>query len=339
MYQKYLLTGATGFLGRAVVEALIGENVKIRALVMREDPLAATLPPGIDTICGDVCDNRSLRSFFSDADRQTCVIHMAGIVSVASDPGMQLYRVNVNGTSNILTQCEQRRVGKLIYVSSVHAIPEKPKGTAITEEAFYSPKLVEGDYAKSKAMATSLVLHAARFGLNTNVVFPSGIIGPGDSGKGSITHMLSAFLAGRLPVAVQGGYDFVDVRDVASGIVACARYGSPGKGYILSGHYASVREILEAAGRAAGRKRRVLCLPMCLAKAVAPLYEKWSVWKHRPLFFTPYAVSVLDSNGHFDRTAAAQALGYEPRSLQSSIDDMVLWIREALLPPTHFLRN
>ena len=176
-------------------------------------------------------------------------------------------------------------------------------------------------------MATSLVFHAAENDLNASVVFPSGIIGPGDSGNGSITHMLSSFIAGRLPVAVKGGYDFVDVRDVASGIVACAKHGLPGKGYILSGHYASVREILEAAKRATGVKRKVLYLPMCLAKAIAPIYERWSIRKHYPLFFTPYALAVLNSNGHFDRTAAARTLGYEPRTLQISINDMVLWIK------------
>ena len=330
MYQKYLLTGATGFLGRAVVDALIKDNAKIRALIMRDDPLASMLPRSVDIVYGDVCDDQSLKSFFSGADHETCVIHMAGIVSVASNPGMQLYRVNVNGTNNILTCCERRHVGKLVYVSSVHAIPEKPKGTVITEEALFSPNCVEGDYAKSKAMATSLVYHAAGCGLDANVVFPSGIIGPGDSGKGSITHMLSSFLAGRLPVAVKGGYDFVDVRDVASGIVACTKHGLPGKGYILSGHYASIHEILEAAKCATGKKHKVLYLPMCLAKAIAPIYERWNIRKHRPLFFTPYAVAVLNSNGHFDRMAAARTLGYEPRTLQSSINDMVLWIKEAL---------
>ena len=330
MYRKYLLTGATGFLGRAVVGALIRKSAKIRALVMQDDPLVTRLPPGVDIVYGNVCDDQSLKSFFSGANRETCVIHMAGIVSVASNPGMQLYRVNVDGTNNILTHCERRHIGKLIYVSSVHAIPEKPKGTAITAEALFSPKLVEGDYAKSKAMATSLVFHAAKCGLDASVVFPSGIIGPGDSGKGSITHMLSMFLSGKLPVAVRGGYDFVDVRDAAQGLVACAQRGAPDKGYILSGQYASLREILEAANRASGQKRRVLYLPTLLAKAIAPLYEKWSIRKHQPLFFTPLAVAALSSNAHFDRTASEKALRYRPRPLQDSISDMVRWIRESL---------
>lgn len=327
MCKKYLLTGATGFLGRAVVGELKRKDAEIHALVMQNDPLASGLPPGVHIHFGDVCNDQSVEGFFSDADPQTCVIHIAGIVSVASKPSGQLYRVNVDGTRNILTHCVRHHVGKLVYVSSVHAIPEKPMGTVITEDALFSPELVAGGYAKSKAMATALVFRAAKEGLNASVVFPSGIIGPGGSGMGTMTHMLTSFLSGKLPFAVRGGYDFVDVRDVAAGIAACAEFGSPGKGYILSGHYASVRDILEAANAAAGIKRRVRCLPLWLAETVAPLYEKWSIWKRQPLFFTPYAVAVLHSNGRFDRTAAAKALGYEPRALQTSVSDMVAWIR------------
>ena len=333
MFRKYLVTGATGFLGRAVLSELQGKDAELYALVLADDPLAGELPPGVHAVYGDVCDESSLAPFFSGADDQTCVIHCAGMVSVASHPGERLYRVNVGGTGNILRQCERCGVGRLVYVSSVHAIPEKPKGTEITEDAVFSPELVWGDYAKSKAIATSLVFEAAERGLNASVVFPSGIIGPGDSGKGSITQMLLSFLAGRLPLAVKGGYDFVDVRDVASGIAACAEQGEPGRGYILSGQYASVRDILEAAKKTLRIRRDVAYLPICFAKAVAPVYEKRSIRKRQQLYFTPYAVAVLDSNSLFSRRAAAAAFGYAPRSLQSSIHDTVLWLQDSAKQP------
>ena len=328
MFHTYLVTGASGFLGRAVLAELKKKGVPIRAFVMENDPLAAGLPEGVSAVYGDVCDDASLERFFSGADNGTCVIHCAGIVSVASHPGERIYRVNVGGTNNILRHCEKAGVGKLVYVSSVHAIPEQPKGTEITEDAVFSPDAVRGDYAKSKAIATALVFAAAGRGLNASVVFPSGIIGPGDIGKGSITNMLLSFLAGKLPVAVKGGYDFVDVRDVAAGIVACAEQGQPGHGYILSGEYATIRDILNAAKNALGLKRAVSFLPICLAKLIAPLYERKSLRKKQTLFFTPYVVAVLDSNGRFDRSAAAAAFGYAPRSLQSSIRDTVIWLKK-----------
>ena len=233
MFDQYLVTGATGFLGRAVAEELVRRRAQVHALVLRDDPYIHLLPKEVHTVIGDVCVESSLTDFFADADSRTCVIHCAGIVSVASRPGSKLYQVNVGGTWRVLRQCMEHNVGKMVYVSSVHAIPEKPKGCIITEDCEFSPGLVDGDYAKSKATATELVFAAAERGLNTSIVFPSGIIGPGDLQGGSFTSMAKSFLAGKLPLAVRGGYDFVDVRDVANGLLACSESGEPGKGYIV----------------------------------------------------------------------------------------------------------
>ena len=230
MYKKYFVTGATGFLGKAVVQRLLTKAADIYALVMKDDPLAGTLPNGIHVCVGNVCDPSSLDSFLNGADGQSCVIHCAGIVSVASRPGEQLYKVNVGGTKNIVNACISHSVGKLVYVSSVHALTEKPKGIEIDAETdAFNPDRLVGDYAKSKAMATRIVLDAARASLDASIVLPSGIIGPGDTAGGSITELLLSFLAGKLPIAVKGGYDFVDVRDVAEGIVSCAEKGVRGK--------------------------------------------------------------------------------------------------------------
>ena len=202
MYNKYLVTGATGFLGRAVVEELARRGAQVHALALPDDPYTHLLPKEVRTVTGDVCEGDGLADFFADADSRTCVIHCAGIVSVASRPAPKLYQVNVGGTWRILRQCIAHGVGKMVYVSSVHAIPEKPRGCPITEDCKLAPGLVDGDYAKSKATATNLVLDAAAQGLNASVVFPSGIIGPGDVQGGSFTSMAESFLAGRLPFAV-----------------------------------------------------------------------------------------------------------------------------------------
>ena len=333
MFSKYLLTGASGFLGRAVLGELKKKRREIRVLVMDDDPVSVELSESVSVVRGDVCSDASLERFFSGSDGKTCVIHCAGIVSVVSHPGERIYRVNVGGTNNIIRQCEKMRVGKLVYVSSVHALPEKPDGTEISENAVFSPDLVRGDYAKSKAIATSLVFEAAGRGLNASVVFPSGIIGPGDIGKGSITNMLMAFIAGKLPMAVRGGYDFVDVRDVAAGIVSCAEQGRRGCGYILSGHYATIRDILISAKETLGLKRFVSFLPVCLAKLVAPICERRSLRKKQMPYFTPYSVSVLESNCLFNRSAATAAFGYAPRPVKSSIRDTVLWLKKSAKTP------
>ena len=330
MYTKYFVTGATGFLGRAVTRRLLTKTADIYALVMKGDPLAADLPDGIRVCMGDVCDPSSLDAFLEGADGESCVIHCAGIVSVASRPGEQLYNVNVGGTKNIIDACISHGVGKLVYVSSVHALAEKPKGIEIDAETdAFDPNGLVGDYAKSKAMATHAVLDAAKTSLDASVVLPSGIIGPGDTAGGSITELLLSFLAGKLPIAVRGGYDFVDVRDVAAGIVSCAEKGVRGKCYILSGHYATIRDILETVGRSTGIKKAVSYIPIALAKIVAPFYELDSIRRNKKLFFTPYAVHVLQSNARFSKKASENDLGYTPRSLKETLLDTVKWLKKA----------
>ena len=138
--------------------------------------------------------------------------------------------------------------------------PELPEGDKMREISDFSPDKVNGAYAKSKAAATAAVLAAAEKGLNASVVHPSGIIGPGDEKCGNITRLISAFIRGRLPFAVKGGYDFVDVRDVAKGIFLCTERGKRGKCYILSGHYATVSDILKTVRDLAGLKRVVSCV-------------------------------------------------------------------------------
>lgn len=328
MFDQYLVTGATGFLGRAVAEELVRRRAQVHALVLRDDPYIHLLPKEVHTVIGDVCEESSLTDFFADADSRTCVIHCAGIVSVASRPGSKLYQVNVGGTWRVLRQCMEHDVGKMVYVSSVHAIPEKAKDCIITEDCEFSPGLVDGDYAKSKATATELVFDAAKRGLNASIVFPSGIIGPGDIQGGSFTSMAKSFLRGKLPFAVRGGYDFVDVRDVAKGILDCSENGEPGKGYILSGHYVTVRKMLQLVGKTAKRKYRPICLPLGLAKLAAPYYERRSLKERKPLFFTPYSVAVLASNGQFSHAAASECFAYHPRPVKDTLRDMTAWLLE-----------
>ena len=215
----------------------------------------------------------------------------------------------------------------LMQMHSSYVVTD-PKGCIITEDCEFSPGLVDGDYAKSKATATELVFAAAERGLNASIVFPSGIIGPGDLQGGSFTSMAKSFLAGKLPLAVRGGYDFVDVRDVANGLLACSESGELGKGYILSGHYVTIRKMLQLVGKTAKLKYRPICLPLGLAKLAAPYYERRSLKDRKPLFYTPYSVSVLASNGRFSHAAASECFAYQPRPMEETLRDMTAWLLE-----------
>lgn len=148
MYQNYLITGATGFLGRAVLQLLLAHSCRVLALVMDKDPLAYTIPENVTVFCGDLTDKDTLRSFFAAGGDSFCVLHCAGIVSIASKPDEAIYRVNVQGTRNIVDLSREFGAGRLIYVSSVHAIPEKPAPETITEPDRFAPDEILGDYGK-----------------------------------------------------------------------------------------------------------------------------------------------------------------------------------------------
>lgn len=326
MYYRYAVTGATGFLGRTVISKLTSMGADVTALVLKGDPYEKYLPDGVSVVYGDVSEAASLVKFTEAVDHRTCLIHCAGIVSVASRPAAGLFSVNVDGTKNILDICIKRRIAKFVYVSSVHAIPHKPQGIEISEPEAVSPELVHGEYARSKAMATDLVIDAALKGLNASIVYPSGIIGPGDIAMGSMTSMLLSYIKGKLRFAVPGGYDFVDVRDVAHGIISCADHGENGQGYILSGQYITVMDMLNIVKEKYALKSRVHCLSEKIAGPLSSLYEKYCLKHDKPLFLTPYAVSVLNSNAQFQKYKAMTHLSYRPRPLRVSIEDTINWL-------------
>ena len=119
----------------------------------------------------------------------------------------------------------------------------------------------------------------------------------------------------------------MDVRDVAKGIILAAEKGRIGEGYILSGEYLKMEEILSMVKEKLSLPKMPLFLPRFLAEGIAPMYEGVCVIRKQPLFFTPYAISVLYSNGFFSRKKAEEELGYVPRRGMESIGDTLQWLK------------
>jgi len=124
--------------------------------------------------------------------------------------------VNVGGLRNVIAACRSAKVRRLVYTSSIHAIAEPPHGTMIDESQPFDPNRVLGDYARSKARATRLLLDEVRDGnLDAIICCPTGVIGPYDYDISNIGQLIMDFASGHLKSYVNGAYDFVDVRDVA----------------------------------------------------------------------------------------------------------------------------
>ncbi|MEG1742978.1 MAG: NAD-dependent epimerase/dehydratase family protein [Clostridia bacterium] len=327
MKTVYLVTGAYGHLGNAVVKKLLENNCSVRAFAIESDKEKSVFGDTIETIFGDIRKIDDLEKLFVfDYQCEKIVIHLAGIVSIASKFNQDIYDVNVGGTKNVVALCKKYKVKKLVHISSVHAIPEPKNGGIITEVSHFDPNDVTGLYAKTKSEATQAVLDSVSCGLDASVIHPSGIFGPFDNGKGHLTQLVIDFMNGSLFASVKGGYDFVDVRDVADGIFACIEKGKKGECYILSNKYFEICEILRILHKITGKKDVKLVIPMWLAKFTAPLSEYYYKLKKQPPLYTAYSLYTLSSNAIFSHEKASKELGFSTRPMEDTLADTVSWI-------------
>jgi dihydroflavonol-4-reductase len=279
----------------------------------------------VEAVEGDVLNMDSL---FKSFEGIRGVFHLAGVISIMPGSNEFVRRVNVEGTKNILRVATEKRVKKLVYTSSIHAIKRMEQGI-IDETLPYDSDNPYGAYDRAKAEATLEVQKAARSGLDAVIACPTGVIGPYDF-RGSLMGSVIRTAAETKPTLyVDGAYDFVDVRDVAEGLIAAAEHGKCGESYILSGHKISVRYLLETVREITGRHFFQLKIPFDVAKFASlftPMY--YSVARVNPRF-TPYSLEVLRSNANISHAKATRELGYKPRSLYESIKDTVKWLLDS----------
>ena len=324
----YIVTGAAGHLGGAVVEALKKKGKTVYAFCL---PGEKRPPQGanVKVFFGNVCDIKSVSVMFEACgNKSIIVIHCAGIVSISSTFNRKVYDVNVKGTGSVVSLCEKYNVKKLAHISSVHAIPVLPAGQKITEVDCFNPDDVEGLYAKTKSEATQFVLDYAKRGGRACVIHPSGITGPGDFGGGHITQLVIDYCRGALTSGIDGGYDFVDVRDVADGILSCCEKGRNAQCYILSGQYLKISDLFNLLHEISGKRKIKRMLPLWFVKLTAPLSELYYKILNQPPLFTPYSIFTLNTNADFSHKKASKELGYTPRPIKQTLADTVKWLEE-----------
>ena len=328
MKEIYLVTGAAGFLGNVIVKKLLEQGKEVRALVLSSFSMPFR-DSHLTEFYGDVCQKESLIPFFSGLEEyDVFVIHCAGIVSISSHYDEKVYQVNVGGTKNVMDLCLEKQVKKVVHVSSVHAIPELSGEEVMREVSSFDKEKVVGLYAKTKAEASQYVLDQAKKGLNVSIVHPSGIIGPGNYGHDHLSQMVIDYCNHRLTAIVKGGYDFVDVRDVADGILSCLKKGEKGECYLLSNQYYEVEEIMYYLHEITHQKEIKTILPFWFAKLTVPLSELYYKIQKEPPLYTSYSLYTLHSNAHFSHEKATQVLDYHPRDIKETLKDTVDWFVE-----------
>ncbi|MHB8872341.1 MAG: NAD-dependent epimerase/dehydratase family protein, partial [Myxococcaceae bacterium] len=248
-FDSAAVTGATGHLGNVLVRELLARGKKVVAVVMEGDDLRPLDGLAAKRVVGDVTDRVSLERAFEGVE---VVFHLAGLVAITSGMQERLRLVNVEGTKNAVAACRVAGVKRLVYTGSVHALVEPTAGGVLDEGAGFDPSRAQGDYGRSKAEASLAVLEAAGGGVDAVLVLPTGVIGPRDYRLSEMGELVRSFGQGRVRAAIGGGYDFVDVRDVASGhLLACER-GRSGECYIVNAERLTVREAMRVLSEATG---------------------------------------------------------------------------------------
>lgn len=333
----YIVSGASGHLGNTVVRKLLQKGENVRCLIMESERPAALQGLNCEIYSGDITKPWTLAAIFSGLeDRDIVILHLASMISIASKQDPRMRQTNVAGTQNMIDCARKYKAKRLLYCSSVHAIPEKKFDAPITEVSEFNPDWVKGAYAKTKAEATEKIMQAGRDGLDVVIVHPSGIVGPNDYFNGRLVQVLLDFANSSLNTLVKGGYDMVDVRDVADGLIAAAEKGRSGECYILSNQIYAMSEMCRLAADYCGRKPIRRFVPFNLVKLLAPLFELWGKLRKRRPLFTPYAIYSLESNSNFSNEKARKELGYSPRPFEETVADTMAFLEQNQRIRKHF---
>lgn len=320
---KVVVTGATGHIGNVLVRDLIKRGYDVTSFALDEKD--AEVLKGLNTkiAYGDVRKLETLVKAFEGAE---IVFHLAGIIEIGSGNKRKVHEVNVDGSKNVVAACKMAHVKRLVYTSSVHAIPEKEG--IITETKEFSPKLVKGTYAKSKAEATKYILDANSNELEVIIVHPSGVIGPYEYTKSNMGQLIIDCANGIMKATIKGGYNFVDVRDVSNGIILAAEKGKPGECYILAGQSITIKELMEIIEKLTGKRAPKFIIARWFAYITGIFSELYyKIVKEKPLF-TSYAVYTTGTNHNFSIEKAQQELGYTVRDIKETIKDTIDWYKQ-----------
>ena len=320
-----VVTGASGHLGNTVVRMLLERGLPVRAVLRRLDPPSLE-GLRVERVRGDLLDRASLERAFTGAD---WVIHTAALISTQNADRTNLERINIEGTHNVIEAVLASGAKRAVFVSSVEALDLHKRIVSDAEVDGFHPETTVMAYGRTKALATLEVLKAVRErGLPAVVVAPSGFIGPYDFGTSLTGRLVRSFIHRRLPGYLDGAFDFVDVRDVAIGVIRAAERGRIGLWYLLSGTQITVPELMGLLAEVSGVGKPFLKIPPWLAIAYAALAARTMRLLGRVPLYTPNSIRILQTGALFQPERAALELGHRPRPLRETVGDTVAWWRE-----------
>jgi NAD+-dependent farnesol dehydrogenase len=305
---RVLVTGGTGYLGRAVVHALVrnGHSPVVFARTASNSGL-----PGI-LINGDVRDIGALAKAAADCD---AMCHMAAMVSLWQPRAADFDDINIGGLRNAIAAAESARISKLVYTSSFLARP--PAGHAAAMSA--------NDYQRTKVIADGVAIEAAKRGFPIVRLYPGVIYGPGQQTEGNlIGRLVRDHLAGKLPglVGANRPWSYAWIDDVADAHVAAVERAVPGSSYVVGGINAPQVKVFEVLREITGRPlpRNI---PFPLAAAAGWMSDARASWFGSPPLLTQGAVRIFREDWSLDSAAAVRDLGHQIRPLEQGVKELV----------------
>jgi dihydroflavonol-4-reductase len=327
---KAVITGATGHVGVNLARTLISHGHQVRAVVRKD--IRGLEDMQVEKSIGDVRDAESLRRAFAGCD---VVFHAAAQISITGFDRNDVVATNLQGTRNVLSAFRDCGARRLVHFSSIEALSPRPLDAPLDEERSFVSNGDGSPYARSKAQAESEVRAAMDGGLDAVIINPTAIIGPNDWKPSLLGSAVMALARGSYPMLIEGGFDWVDVRDIAEAAVCAAETAPAGSRYIIGGRWASMAELADLVCAVSGaRPPRMMC-PFPLAQAWAPVSTAFCRVVRRAPLFTSYTLKVLRGNRNVSHERATRELGYHPRDLAESVRDTCRWFQEkGLLPKT-----
>ncbi len=319
-----VVTGASGHLGANLVRALLAAGRSVRAVV-HEDARALN-GLGVERVDADVLDPASLRRAFEGAGS---VFHLAGKISLMGDRDGSVRRINVDGTRNVAEACLASGVRRMVHVASIHALADPGAHRTVDEGALLAEGRRNPADDRSKAEGLRFVESAAARGLDAVSLLPAAVIGPYDHKPSRTGRLLVALAKGRMPALVEGGYHWVDARDVAAAALAAETRGRSGARYLVTGPWRSASDLAAMVTACGGAKPPRLVLPLVVARAFAPFADAWGRLAGEEPLFTREAVRTLRGHRNVVWGRAADELGFRPRPLEATVADTLAWLRSA----------
>lgn len=318
-----VVTGASGHIGANLVKQLKADGRSVRAVYHRNKGLLEN--EAVEWVHGDVRDKASLLKAFEGAET---VFHLAAMISIEGDLDGLVHAVNVEGAANVAEACLACGVKRLVHFSSIHAFNQSPLDQVLDETRARATGQHHNAYDRSKAAGEAKVREVIAQGLDCVFVHPSGVIGPFDGEPSRMGQVFLDLYHGALPALIDGGFDWVDVRDVVASAIAAETQGRCGDNYLLTGQWRSVKELAIIAEGITGKKKPFLVTPMWLARGWAPFQAAFDRMRGKRPLYTSESLEALRANKQVDHGKAARELGHQPRSLEESIKDIYTWFEQ-----------